>query len=149
MVPAPRECPLQFIDARDLAAFIVGIAERGVGGTFNATGATGLLEFGTLIDALQAAAPGAPAPAWIDAATLLRHGVEPWVSLPLWLPASEADHAGFMRIDTRRAQAQGVTTRALADTIADTARWLATRDNAAAWKLTPSGCREAEILAAA
>jgi nucleoside-diphosphate-sugar epimerase len=146
VVPAPPARPVQLIDARDLAAWIVDIVEGRVRGTFNAVSASGRWTFGDLADALIAASPDSPQPAWVDDATLLRHGVEPWVGLPLWLPATEADHAGFMCIDARRAIASGLRARPLAATIADTAQWLAMRDNASAWKMTLSARREAEIL---
>ncbi|MEP7064097.1 MAG: NAD-dependent epimerase/dehydratase family protein [Betaproteobacteria bacterium] len=146
VVPAPPARPIQLIDARDLAAWIVDIVELRVHGRFNAVSANGRWSFGDLVDALIAASPDAPQPAWVDDATLQRHGVEPWVGLPLWLPATEADHAGFMCIDARRAIAAGLHARALAATIADFARWLATRDNAGAWKMTLSARREAGIL---
>lgn len=146
VVPAPPARPVQLIDARDLAAWIVGVAERRVYGTFNAASARGQWTFGDLVAALVAASAEPPQPAWTDDATLARHGVEPWAGLPLWLPATEADHAGFMSIDTRRAIAEGLAARPLAATIADTAAWLASRDNAGAWKSTLTATREAEII---
>ncbi len=146
VVPAPASRPIQVIDARDLAAFIVDLCERDVGGTFNAISARGQFDFAALVEALLRASPEAPQPAWVDDATLLAHGVEPWVGLPLWLPAREADAAGFMAIDTRRAIAEKLAVRPLAATIDDTARWLATRDNTDAWKMTLSAAREARIL---
>ncbi|HET9750525.1 MAG TPA: reductase, partial [Casimicrobiaceae bacterium] len=54
--------------------------------------------------------------------------------LPMWLPASDADSAGFMTMNCERAQRAGRVARPLAATIADTADWLAQRDNANAWK---------------
>jgi 2'-hydroxyisoflavone reductase len=87
-----------------------------------------------LVDALVAAAPSPPEPAWIDDATLIAHDVTPWVGLPLWLPASEPDSVGFMSMDCTRARDAGLITRSLAHTIDDTAEWLAARENAGAWK---------------
>jgi len=70
------------------------------------------------------------------------------IGLPLWLPASEPDSAGFMAVDGRKAQAAGLAVRPLAATVADTARWLATRDNSGAWKHVLSAADERAILAA-
>ena len=81
-----------------------------------------------------AASPAAPAPAWIDDATLVDAGVTPWTGLPLWLPPGEPDSGGFMTMDCARAQRAGLEIRPLADTVVDTAAWLAARDNAGAWK---------------
>ena len=73
--------------------------------------------------------------AWTDEARLLEHKVSPWTGLPLWIPSTFADEAGFMEIDCAKAARAGLRTRALAATIADTAGWLARRDNASAWRM--------------
>ncbi len=148
VVPAPPGRPLQFIDARDLAAFIVDLAERDVPGTFNACSARGQWTMGDLVDTLRAvaASPLPPQPAWIDEATLVDERVAPWVGLPLWLPSSEPDSAGFMEVDCSRATVEGLRTRALRETVADTAAWLAARDNTLAWKQVLGAAAERRIL---
>ncbi len=134
IVPAPPSRALQFVDARDLAAFIVDLVERDVGGVFNAVSPPGHWTFGALADALCGATHAPPHVAWVEDDVLVAQRVQAWTGLPLWLPASEPDHAGFMQVSTARAQAEGLATRPLAQTIADTAQWLAARDNAGAWK---------------
>ena len=146
VAPAPASRGIQLIDARDLATFIVGLAESDSGGAFNAASAPGQWTMGELVAALVAASPAPPKPAWIDDAVLLEHKVEPWVGLPLWIPQSDPEHAGFFAFDTQRAQDAGLASRPLAETIADTAAWLAERDNAGAWKLTLSAAHERAIL---
>ena len=146
VVPAPRERPIQFIDARDLAAWIVDLLERDVGGTFNAASPRGQWTMGDLIDTLGAAGSASPKPAWIDDALLVQHHVAPWIGLPLWLPP-EPDGAGFLAIDCAKAQRAGLATRALTQTIADTGAWLAARDNAGAWQHVLGGDQERAILA--
>lgn len=162
VVPAPPARPLQFVDARDLAVFILDLALRRVPGTFNACSPQGQWTMGALVDTLRqeaavaqaalaspASVAAPPSPAWIDEATLVAQGVTPWAGLPLWLPASEPDSAGFMDMDCSCAEAAGLRTRALRDTVADTAAWLAARDNALAWKHTLSAEAERQILGAA
>ena len=146
VVPAPRERPIQFVDARDLAAWMVDLAARDVAGTFNACSPAFQWRMGTLIEALCEAAPSAPTPAWTADDVLLARGIAPWTGLPLWLPASDADSAGFMTMDCARAKAARLATRPLADTIADTAAWLATRDNAGAWKHVLTADAERTLL---
>ena len=149
VVPAPPQRPIQCIDARDLAAFTIDLAATGRGGVYNATSPAGLWTFGDLVAAaVDVAGPGAPRPAWTADDLLLAKKVEPWTGLPLWLPASMADVAGFMAFDCAKAEASGLATRALATTVADTARWLAQRDNAGAWKDVLAADAEREILAA-
>ena len=112
VVPAPRERPVQFIDARDLAGWLLDICTRDVPGAFNACSPAFHFTMGDLVDA----------------------GVTPWTGLPLWLPPREPDSGGFMTMDCSRAQRAGLEIRPLADTVVDTAAWLAARDNAGAWK---------------
>ncbi|MFO1315770.1 MAG: hypothetical protein U1F58_09205 [Burkholderiales bacterium] len=149
VVPAPPERPIQFIDARDLAAWMLALVAGGACGVFNATSAAGRWTFGHLVDAaIGVAGAGAPRPAWTGDDVLVERKVEPWTGLPLWLPATMSDVAGFMAFDCAKAQAAGLATRALSATIADTAQWLAQRDNAGAWKDVLSADAEREILAA-
>jgi 2'-hydroxyisoflavone reductase len=146
VVPARRERPIQFIDARDLARWTVELLENDAGGTFNAAIPAGQWTMGDLVDALVAGSATPPEPTWVDEATLTAHRVEPWVGLPLWIPAGDSDSAGFLAFDCMKAQRAGLRTGALARTIADTAVWLAARDNANAWKKVIDGAAERAIL---
>ena len=119
---------MQFIDARDLAGWTLAAVEARLAGTFNASSPQGRWTMGSLVAALvdgARAAGLATAPEWIDEATLVEHGVVPWTGLPLWIPATEPNSAGFMLISCARAVAEGLRFRALGETIGDTATWLA------------------------
>ena len=52
---------------------------------------------------------------------LLAAGVEPWVHLPLWLPAEIARTA--WDVDTTRARESGLPSRPLDESVADTWAW--------------------------
>jgi 2'-hydroxyisoflavone reductase len=147
VVPSPRGRPIQFIDARDLARWMIELLENDTGGTFNAVSPAGQWTMGDLIDALGEASPSAPEPEWVDEATLVAHRVEPWTGLPLWIPANDSDSAGFLAYDAMKAERAGLRTSTLARTIADTAAWLAARDNADAWKNVLDAATERAILA--
>jgi 2'-hydroxyisoflavone reductase len=54
----------------------------------------------------------------VGEAFLKERGVEPWSELPLWLPSDDAEYAGFMRVAFQRAEAAGLRTRPLRETIA-------------------------------
>jgi 2'-hydroxyisoflavone reductase len=150
VVPAPPERPLQFIDARDLGAFMLELLARSKAGTFHATSPAGLWTFESLVAALRSGA-GAAAPrvAWVKEATLQECKVEPWSGLPLWIPQTFTDEAGMMQLDTGRAQHAGLAMRPLADIVADTGTWLAQRDNAGAWKDVLKADAERDVLVAA
>lgn len=149
VVPFPESRPIQLIDARDLASFMLDLVATGGGGTYNATSPARQWTFADLVAALASVGgSNAPRPAWTDEAMLVEHKVTPWSGLPLWIPSSFADEAGFMEIDCAKAQRAGLRTRALTATIADTAAWLARRDNAEAWKDVLTADAERAILAA-
>jgi 2'-hydroxyisoflavone reductase len=148
---APPDEPLQFIDVRDLAAFVVGLLEGGQRGPFNATGPVGTsvgwpaLVIACLAAAAARGAPPASAHA-VDEAFLLEQGVTPWSELPLWLPSGDPEHRGHSRVDLTRAVAAGLATRPLADTLgAILDEGLPTADDPRRrGKLTPA--REAQLL---
>ena len=54
-------------------------------------------------------------------AELLEAGVEPWVHLPLWLPADVARTA--WDVDTSRAREWGLPSRPVVESVADTWAW--------------------------
>ena len=122
LAPGRPDDALQCIDARDLAAFTLRCLDAGEHGAFNAVSADGLWTMGGLLNTCAAVAGVSVNFAWADIAALQAQGVEPWSDLPLAVPA-DAEHAGFMHTDTRRAIAAGLVTRPLADTVADTLAW--------------------------
>ena len=122
LVPDAAELPTQVIDVRDLAAWLVDSGCSGVSGIFNATGETFLLP-DHLDTARRVAGHTGPVVA-AEEQWLLDQGVQPWMgdrSLPLWL--ADRDWLGFNARDSTKARATGLTTRPLADTLADTLAW--------------------------
>jgi 2'-hydroxyisoflavone reductase len=146
VVPEPPERPLQVIDARDLAAWMLDLAAADATGVFNAASPAWQWRMSDFVKALKDASPAPPRAAWLPESALLEAGVVPWTGLPLWIPESDRDGAGFMTIDCRRAQAAGLAARALPQTIADTAAWLAARDNANAWRQVLSADVEQKLV---
>jgi len=117
LAPGDPSQPMQLIDARDLGAFLVRLAETGTSGVFNATGPAEPL---TLGETVRRIAPDADL-VWVDDRTLLDAGVGPWMELPLWLPGDE--YAGLLRADISRALAAGIAFRPLEETAQDTLAW--------------------------
>src|SRR3954454_1822179 len=120
-IPAPGrpDRPMQIIDARDLAVWMLDLAEQRIRGAFNGTAPIAQT---TMEELLRAADPDADL-RWIPEDKLAAAGVEPWMEFPLWLPER---HAGTWHIGTEKAQAAGLRTRPVADTVADVATWLGT-----------------------
>jgi 2'-hydroxyisoflavone reductase len=133
LAPAPADGPVQMVDVRDLAEWIVRMVEEGESGAFNATSPDGMHSRESML-----AACGATDVVWVDEAFLLEHGVEPWRDLPLWIPASDDEMAYFHRTDVSKALAAGLTFRPLEETARAVPQW-----NGAAG-ISPE--REAELL---
>jgi 2'-hydroxyisoflavone reductase len=142
--PGDPGAPVQFVDARDLAAWLVQLALAGPGGTFNATGPAGPLRFDELLERARAAIGSDAHVVWADEQRVLDAGVRAWTELPLWLPGD--DYAGMSRADIGRALGAGLRFRPLEETVLDTLAWDRTVPGGRA---TLSREKEHEILAAA
>lgn len=148
LVPGRPDDGLQFIDARDLAAFALAALEQGRCGVYNVVAAAGQWRRGELLDLCAAAAGVRPTWAWAAEARLLELGVKPWTELPLWLP-QQGEYAAFMHSANAKALAAGLRIRPLAETVADTLAWWRGLP-AEAQAFTKAGLsreREAELLA--
>jgi len=124
LLPGGPERPVQFVDGRDLAAWILAAARRGLTGTFNACGPAEPTGMGTLFDACAAVSGSGARPVWADEQALIDAGVEPWTELPLWVGegADPAD-AGFMQISSALAISEGLAFRPVEDVVRDTISW--------------------------
>jgi 2'-hydroxyisoflavone reductase len=143
LAPAPPERLTQFVDVRDLGAWLVDVCERQVSGTFNASGQPVRLD-----EAL--AACGNTVLTWVDEQFLLDHEVRPWMELPLWVASADA---AFLQMSVAKAIDAGLRFRPLAETARDTLAW-ARESGAELVTQTPYGsagldpAREAELLRA-
>jgi 2'-hydroxyisoflavone reductase len=145
LCPGAPSAPLQFIDARDAAAFMLQQAQLAGCSTFNLTGPLAPLTMGTFFEQARAQLSPAGTLHWIDEASLLAAGVEPWTELPLWVPA---DTAGLHAVDIARACAAGLRCRAIDDTLQDTAAWVRSGAAPAVASVGLSPEREAALLQA-
>ena len=122
LAPGKPAAPVQFIDARDAAAWLLLQAESGATGRFNLSGPVEPTTMGEVLSgAIQALGCDAQL-VWADEAFLLAQGVAPWTGLPLWLPQ---ESAAMHQTDLARAIATGLHCRPLAQTVVDTAAWAA------------------------
>jgi len=140
LVPGPAWRPVQLVDVRDLAAWIVTAAEGRLSGPFNATGPATM---GAVLDAARRASGSTARAVEVDDAFLTGQGVGEWMELPLWIDPSNDDWRHFMEVDATRATAAGLTFRPLDDTVAATLADAGLVDGVG---LTPE--RETELLTA-
>ncbi len=127
LAPGPADLPLQYIDARDLAAFVLHAAERRLTGPHNLVGPSGHTTMGDLLTTANTVTGGHADLRWTDPATILDAGIQPWTELPIWLPPGP-DHDFMHRGDVTRALHAGLRPRPTADTVTDTWAWLQTLD---------------------
>ncbi|MEM7799064.1 MAG: epimerase [Chloroflexota bacterium] len=147
LAPSLPERPIQHIDARDLANFILNQTEKGASGHFNATGPAYEQTMGELIETTLGVSQSDASVTWVDDQFLLDNEVSPFTELPFWLPIMAPDYVGFMRVDCSKGIAAGLTFRPLKETVADTIAWNETRVDHV-WTNTISEEKEREVLAA-
>jgi len=111
---------VQYIDVRDLAAWIIKMSQQRRTGTYNATGPDYELKMGRLLEECEAAGGAGAEPVWASEDFLEENEVEPFTELPLWLPRK---YAALLDIDSSRAIEAGLTFRPLAETIQDVLDW--------------------------
>ena len=140
LVPGPAWRPVQLVDVRDLAAWIVTAAEERLSGAFNATGPATM---GAVLDAARRASGSTARAVEVDDAFLTGQGVGEWMELPLWIDPSNDDWRHFMEVDASRATAAGLMFRPLDETVAGALAEAALVEGVG---LTPE--RETELLTA-
>ena len=135
LAPEPQAQPVQLIDVRDLAGWIVHAVTENITGRINATGTPGVHTMATMLDTIQRETKSGATLNWVSEQFLVDHDVEPWEQLPLWLsPASMPTHGGLMAYDNSQALRLGLELRPLAETITATLDNLRASDNPTAAK---------------
>jgi 2'-hydroxyisoflavone reductase len=121
LAPDHPDKPVQLIDVRDLAGWIIQMVERNQVGVYNAKGPSHVLTFQQMLEACKIASGSNSHLTWIDAQFLLEQGVVSFSELPFWI--SEAEWSGFFSVNSRRAMNAGLACRPLVETVRDTLLW--------------------------
>ncbi|HXP19509.1 MAG TPA: NAD-dependent epimerase/dehydratase family protein [Streptosporangiaceae bacterium] len=117
LAPGRPDYPIQVIDARDMAAWIVRLAAGPVTGVFHAASPMPPFGFGDLLEAIAAeVAPPGTRLIWVDPELLLAEGLND-TSLPIW-PGADSEH-DINAADPSAAFAAGLTPRSLRQSIAE------------------------------
>ncbi len=134
LAPESPDRPVQVIDVRDLANWVVTCSENRETGVYDATGHVSSL--GVVLEEIARSVGGGAELVWVDARFLQEHDVRHWAgprSLPLWLPD---ESIGIASHDVSAAFATGLTTRPITATARDTLAWLRSDEKAARTGLT-------------
>lgn len=109
----------QYIDVRDLGAWIVRMVAAGKTGTYNATGPDYVLNMGQFLEECKQVTKSNTELVWVSDAFL----VEKDVDLPLWVPDA---YEGMRSVNCTKAIQDGLTFRSIAETVRDTLAWRGT-----------------------
>ncbi|WP_338676282.1 NAD-dependent epimerase/dehydratase family protein [Streptomyces sp. SCSIO 30461] len=150
--PGPRDLPLQYIDARDLAVWLLNAPGRGLSGAYNTVSTPGHTTMGELLHECVRVTGADARLCWLDEETITGAGVAPWTDLPIWIPRGEP-HDAMHQANVSKALAAGLHCRPVAETVADTWAWLRSLDGAPPLRTvrSPAGLtpeQDAALLAA-
>ena len=123
IAPGPRSRPLQCVDARDLAEWMIICAEQRTGGTFNAVSPVGHTTMGELLDIAHEVTGSTAELVWFTPEEIDSAPIAPWTELPICLPPS-GELAALHDCDVSAALRTGLRCRPIRETVADTWAWL-------------------------
>jgi len=121
LVPGSPTDPIQIIDVRDLADWVIHCLENNIVGVYNATGPAKELSMKSMVEGTRKGVGSDVSFTWVDNDFLTTHGVKDG-QLPLYAPPT-GDTAGFHRCNISRALAKGLKFRPIADTAKATFDW--------------------------
>ncbi|MFY9343330.1 MAG: NAD-dependent epimerase/dehydratase family protein [Planctomycetota bacterium] len=142
LAPGDPDNELQFVDVRDLGAWIVHLIEGRVAGPFNAVGFDGRISVAEFLHTGKGTLNHGCSFTWVDDAFLESNGVTSWQEMGCWTPKAKNG-----RSDNKRAIAAGATFRPIAETIRDTAAWVKDGRTAKEWGAGMTPERERDLLA--
>jgi len=122
LAPGQPEDPVQFVDVRDLADFIVLCLEKATVGVMNATGPLGGMEVGKMLEACKEAAQSDAKFTWAPDDFLDANKISGWSDLPVWISPRQPG-GGLTSISVERAVKAGLVFRSPVETARDTLEW--------------------------
>ena len=120
MVPGKPSDPVQYIDVRDVAEWIIRLAENKTSGTFNAVGPAKAQGIGDFVKESSTAFEAESDFVFLDDYDFLKN--QQWIYILPWLILTD-EYAASPRIKNPKAIAAALTYRALKNTSADILKW--------------------------
>jgi 2'-hydroxyisoflavone reductase len=121
IVPGAPQDPIQIIDVRDVAAWIIHCLEQAIFGVYNVTGPAKPLSMNGMVESVRKGTAAAVEFVWIDNGFLDSNGV-PEGQFPLYAPPTGLS-AGLHRCNCTRALSRGLVLRPLSETAGDSLAW--------------------------
>jgi 2'-hydroxyisoflavone reductase len=123
LAPGTPQDPIQIIDVRDLAVWMMSLVRARTTGYFNAVSPPGAFTMGALIEASLRASPKAGTTAtWVPEDFLAAHWKAADLDLPPWSPM-KGEMAGASLNSIESARRTGLKSRPLEETVRDTLAW--------------------------
>lgn len=122
LAPGDPSDPIQYVDVRDVADFVVHLSEQGTRGTFNITSPAAPLSTGEFLHGLRATTGNPVRFTWVDWDFLEAQRIRGGQEIAAWR-SPRGDNLNYGRVDNSRAIAAGMTFRPLASTAIDTVAW--------------------------
>lgn len=142
LAPGDPDNELQFIDVRDLGAWIVTAIEQGHVGPYNAVGFDGRISTAEFLYTGKGTLNHGCSFTWVPDDFLEANGVTSWQEMGCWTPTAKNGRASNARM-----LAAGATFRPIAETIRDTAYWVRDERGDKPWRAGMTAERERELLA--
>jgi 2'-hydroxyisoflavone reductase len=125
LTPANPDAPVQFIDAKDLAEWIIKLIENDEKGIYNAVNKPFEITFGNLLKTIKEVSGSNAEFTWVSEEFMDENNVAPWSDMPLHLPES----LEFMRTaNVDKAFSKGLQIRPLHKTVREILDWRKTVD---------------------
>jgi 2'-hydroxyisoflavone reductase len=145
LAPGRPTDPIQCIDARDVAQWMITALEDKHFGIYNLAGPRQPLTMGDFLDGVKGTVNSDCTFTWVGADFLQKNGITPWADMPLWVPPGSTI-AGLTTIDITRAVKAGLTFRPMALTVQDSLAWHRAEPAERALKAGLTATREASLL---
>jgi len=127
-VPGPEDSVIQYVDARDLANFVVRVTEGGLPGAYHVAGPTPPLTYIQMVDAVaRHVAPTGTSISVVSPEEVRAEGLAD--KFPLWSPVVE----NVAALDSSLALSQGLQLRPLDDSVDDVVEWWGDREWPKRW----------------
>lgn len=141
LVPSPPDMQVQFIDARDLANFVLRLAAKQSIGIFNTTGPETRLSMDQFLNICSRQTENKISMTWVSEEFITSNDVG---HIPMWTPAA---WRGIFEVNCTKAINAGLEFRPVEETIRDTLAWHSTRPIDYEMKVGLKPEEEKELLA--
>lgn len=145
LCPGRKDVFIQFIDAEDLAQWIVKASEKGIVGEYNATGPNYNLTMETLLEKCKEVSNSNGTFTWVSEDFLYDNKVQYWSDMPLWIP-DNLNIPGFHTADISKALNEGLSFKPLEETILDTLNYAKSRPEDYKFRAGITDKKEEELL---